>query len=179
MAQFKAFSPNVTVRGQAILAVLDAMGTYKTTGMQILEKNGISNLHPDQFYSQQAWLNVLKQIYEQIGPNTLFSIGKKIPEYAAFPPDIDSLEKALASIDMAYKMNHKGGLIGNYKYQKTGDKMATLVCDNPYPCDFDRGLILAMATKFRPLGSRVVVEHNDSQPCRKKGGQSCTYVVRW
>jgi hypothetical protein len=45
----------------------------------------------------------------------MFLIGKAIPEKAVLPPEIDSLEKALHSINMAYRMNHRGGEFGFYK----------------------------------------------------------------
>jgi hypothetical protein len=54
-----------------------------------------------------------------------------------------------------------------------------MVCANPYPCDFDRGIVEAMAGRFRPQGSVPVVRHDGAQPCRKTGGESCTYLIRW
>jgi hypothetical protein len=115
-----------------------------------------------------------------LGQNTLFSIGMKIPENANFPPEIESLEKALQSIDVAYHMNHRNGEIGHYRYESVGPKSVKMVCQNPYPCAFDRGIITAMAKRFKPKDSIMVnVMHDDSAPCRVKGGASCTYNVRW
>lgn len=55
-----------------------------------------------------------------------------------------------------------------------------MTCDNPYPCDFDHGIISAMARRFQPKDSLVVhVEHMDSEPCRKQGADSCSYLVEW
>ncbi len=133
------------------------------------------------WYSQQAWLNAFKEIGESLGDNTLFSIGKKIPENAKFPPEIDSLGKALGSIDMAYHMNHRGGNIGTYKLVRIGDNSVGMVCDNPYPCAFDRGIVTAFTYKFKPKGSShfATIKHDDSRECRKKGGNSCTYLISW
>ena len=76
-------------------------------------------------------------------------------------------------------MNHRGGEIGHYTFTKTGDKRATMVCRNPYPCDFDRGIVEAMAQRFRPQGSIVKVQHDSTKPCRKSQSDSCTYLVSW
>ena len=179
MAQFKAFAPGVEVNGETVLSIVDGMGVFKNAAFKILSENGISDPKPGNFYSQQAWLNAFKQISATVGSNTLFSIGQKIPENAQFPPEINSIDKALAAIDVAYHMNHRGGEIGNYNFEKTGDKSAKMICNNPYPCDFDRGIIEAMTKKFKPAGSMVFVDHDDSQPCRKKEGESCTYIVKW
>ena len=170
------------------------MGAFKDTILEILSKSGIPEPQSGKFYSQQAWLNAFKTISGTVGPRTLFSIGKTIPENADFPPDIDTIEKALSSIDVAYHMNHRlnGVLlfnaetgqmqegIGHYVYKQIGDKKAKIICDNPYPCDFDRGIVTAMANNFKPAGSLYVdVKHDDSYGCRNDGRNSCHYIVSW
>lgn len=179
MAQFKAFAPGVKVNGETVYAIVDGLGLFKAKALEILADKGIENPQPGQWYSQQAWLDAFKVISETIGANTLYNIGLKIPANAQFPPDIDNIEKALSAIDMAYHMNHRGGEIGTYGFEKTGPKSVKMVCKNPYPCDFDRGIIEAMAKRFKPAGSVVVVKHDDSAPCRKKGQEACTYLVTW
>jgi hypothetical protein len=179
MAQFEAFSPDVEVNGEAILSVLEGCAA-KTMGKMILADNGIDEVKPGQWYSQQAWLNAFKQISEKIGISTLFSIGQKIPENANFPPDLEGLVEALNSIDLAYHMNHRGGEIGHYKFEQTGEKSAKMICHNPYPCDFDRGIITAMGRRFKPEYAMFVdVVHDDTCACRKKGEDSCTYNITW
>ena len=179
MAQFKAFAPGVEVNGQTVLSVVEGMGTFKQFSLQILAANGITDPRPGQWYPQQSWLDSFKDIGKKVGEATLFQIGAQIPENAAWPPQVDTIDKALASIDVAYHMNHRGGEIGHYDYQKTGDKEGKMVCNNPYPCDFDRGIVTAAAQKFAPAGVFVTVRHDDSSPCRKKGADSCTYLISW
>jgi hypothetical protein len=67
--------------------------------------------------------------------------------------------------------------IGSVSCQFNGaDRKATLVFANPYPCEFDRGLVSALANRFEPMARTV---HDNAAPCRKKGGPSCTYHVSW
>jgi len=179
MAQFKAFSANVEVNGETVLSVVDGMGAMKHMVTSILEEAGIRNPKPGQWYKQQSWLDAFKKISGSVGPNTLSQIGQKIPENAKFPPDINTIEKALGAIDVAYHMNHRGGEIGHYSFKPEGPNQVTLECANPYPCDFDRGIITAMARRFAPAGNAVKVTHDDAKPCRKKGAESCTYHVSW
>ncbi|WP_371805710.1 hypothetical protein [Candidatus Lokiarchaeum ossiferum] len=132
---------------------------------------------------------------QKAGSKTLFQIGKKIPENAIFPPEIDDIEKGLQVIDVAYHMNHRNAQklplfdpsrekkkmmlpgIGNYSYKKNLDQsMAIITFNNPYPCDFDRGIIDTMGQRFN---STAQVIHDDSKPCRKNGADSCTYIVTW
>ncbi|HEX9059938.1 MAG TPA: hypothetical protein VF941_07145 [Clostridia bacterium] len=180
MAQFKAFSSSVEVNGETVLSVVNGVGAFKRQALDILIRNGINDPKAGQWYPQQSWLNAFKEIAEKIGPKSLFSIGKAIPANANFPPDINTIEKALSSIDVAYHMNHKGGEIGHYKFVKTEGNTGKMICNNPYPCEFDMGIIEAMAQKFKPADSVMAfVEQDDSQPCRKKGAESCTYLITW
>jgi hypothetical protein len=179
MAMFKAISANAEVNGQTVLAVVDGMGVFKGQAMTILKEHGIADPQPNKWYSQQAWLDAFKTISEKLGPSTLFQIGKKIPENAVFPPEINTIESGLAAIDIAYHMNNRGGEIGRYAFKGNGGKSGTMECDNPFPCDFDRGIITAMATRFAPKGSMPKVQHDDTKACRKTGGNSCTYKISW
>jgi hypothetical protein len=180
MAEFRSFSPDIEVLGKAILSILGGMDVAQTRAVRILEQNGISSLTADRWYPQQSVLNAFKTIFEKVGPSTVRMIGRKIPETAEFPPAINSIESALQSIDMAYRMNHRGASkMGVYLYESTGKRSARLVCENPYPCAMDTGLIEGMGDRFMPKDSiRVRVEHMAGE-CRHKGGESCTYSVIW
>jgi hypothetical protein len=183
MPQFVARSKNVEVNGETVLAFVDGMSTlesFKKRSLEVLAEKGIKDPKPGKWYPQQAWLDAFKEIATKIGDLTLFQIGQKIPENARFPPEINTIEKALSAIDMAYHMNHRGGEIGKYGFQSAGPKSAKMVCDNPYPCNFDKGIIECMAKKFKPKDSSSIhVSHDDTAECRKKGANSCTYLIKW
>ncbi|MFX1296261.1 MAG: hypothetical protein ACFFD2_15600 [Promethearchaeota archaeon] len=194
MVEFKSLSPNVEVNGQTILSFVDGLGAIKAFAYRILEDNGINNIKNEGWYPQQSWLNAFKVISEKAGSNTLYGIGTKIPENAKWPPGIDSIESAVNSIDIAYHMNHrinkqimfnpatremKEG-IGHYSAKKVSEKVIKVVCDNPYPCDFDIGIITSVANKFKSdKVSFINVKHEDPQKCRKKEHNSCIYLVTW
>ncbi len=178
MAEFLAFEPGVEVNGETVLAVVEGMGAFADFGRQILSENGIVDPSPGRWYPQQAWLDAFKAIAGKVGPATLKMIGMKIPNNAQWPPGITTVEEALASIDVAYHMNHRGGEIGCYRFESTGPRSGTMYCRNPYPSDFDLGIILAVAGKFAPKWAvNVVLDPN--APTRWKGGDSCTYIVTW
>jgi len=101
---------------------MKGMGAFGPTATQILERHGIKSPEAQGWYSQQAWLDAFREIAQSIGPRTLNRIGTSIPNSAKFPPGLDTMDKALASIDVAYHMNHRGGEIGHYKFQKTGER---------------------------------------------------------
>ncbi len=188
------------VNGTSVATVIKGMGIFERTAREYLAEKGIVDLVADteHWYPLQAWLEVIEKIANEIGESTLFQIGLKIPENSQFPPDIDSIEKALASIDVAYHMNHRNAQgqvlfdptesqpnmlegIGHYHFHKLPDQnKAIMTCDNPYPCAFDKGIIKALSDKFKPatcLG--VVISHDEDKQCRNNGTDICEYTVSW
>jgi hypothetical protein len=190
----------VEVLGASLQAMVAGFQEATTLASSILRNAGIGEVAPDgrivvpadAWYPADKALNAFREIAENIGASVQYQIGTKIPENAVFPPTVTDLESGLASIDIAYHMNHRkhgmplfdpatgkltDGGIGHYSSQRVpGKNEIVTVCDNPYPCDFDRGLITAIAKKFK---SNVFIFHDESKPCRKKGGSSCTYQVKW
>ena len=68
--------------------------------------------------------------------------------------------------------------IGHYGFERMGDRMVRMVCDNPYPCDFDRGIITNTVRVFSDDKNRFPrIEHDHS--CRKNGDNACNYIVQW
>lgn len=187
---FVAQADDIAVNGQTVLSVAKAFSVVKDLGYKILERHGFKDVKEDAWYPQQQWLDAFREIHETMGGVTLFQIGKKIPDSAKFPPEIDTVEKALAAIDVAYHMNHSrrgkplfdpatGTMeegIGHYRVVSASEGEAVMVCDNPYPDEFDRGIIEAMAAKF---GKRVIVEVDADAGTRERGREATTYRIRW
>jgi hypothetical protein len=194
--QAKSAYANIEVSGDCIGAILDGFRQYPVVAMKYLARFGLirsDTLKPSEidraaWYPLDAWLAVYRGIVEEVGVNSMYAIGRRMPENAWFPPRMNDVHEAIRSIDVAYHMNHrKDGVvmfdpktgamlegIGHYIYCRRDEKTIECVCENPYPCDFDRGLVSAMAARFEEF-SRT--SHAAAGPCRKNGGASCTYVV--
>lgn len=180
----------IETNGQTIWAIVDAMEEDKEMAIEILANNGIINLQPDKFYSLQNFLHAFNEIATEIGPKMLFKIGKAVLRNAKFPPDVNDIHKALSLINIAYHMNHKkdgqdmfdpstGVLldgIGNYIYQKKNETSGIMICNNPYPGEFDRGIISAMARKFEPLAE---VTLDIAAEAHIQLGDSRSYLITW
>jgi len=185
MAEFQSFSPEVEVTGEVLMAFLAGFPQeFQSPGLLILEKHGLSNPKPNGFYPLQRFLDAMKEISDTYSAQMLYRVGEQIALHALLPPGIDDLQTCLGSINVAYHMNHRGGEIGVYEYRYLGTQdyveKAIMVCSNPYPCSFDRGVIEGFAGRFKPPGCKdIVVRHDDSQPCRRRGDGSCTYVISW
>lgn len=182
MAQFKAFADGVEVTGETVLAFIKALSVGQEMRALVLDKHGIKDPQVGEWYPQQNWLSGFEEIAQTVGSNTLFMIGKAIPEHAQFPPDIDTVEKALQILDVAYHMNHRGGEIGYYKlvsYDNRAHK-AVMECKNPYPSDFDRGILTTLFRKFKTsemFSEKIEIDGNKES--RQYGGESCTFNITW
>lgn len=182
MATFIAFDPKVEVNGRTILSVIEAMPEGREIRAEILAHHGLYPLEADGWYSQQKWLNAYKEVATLLGENTLFMIGKAIPNNADFPPNVDNLYSALQSINVAYHFNHRCGEIGYYRliHFDADEAHARMECYTPYHSDFDRGIISAMVERFRPETSlNYKVGLDPHRPNRKEGADSCFYDMYW
>ncbi len=197
--RFVPFEEGIEVNGRTVLSVVDGLREFASLASGYLLDEGIGRpgpsgrveVEPRGWYSQRAWLRCFERIHEQLGDGVLTRIGMAIPRSAAFPEGAGDLHGALQSIDTAYHLNHrKQGRpmfdpesgkkvegIGHYGYERVpGQRRIISVCETPYPCAFDLGILTAVAQRFEP-GARVT--HADSKPCRKLRGSHCTYVITW
>lgn len=160
---------NIEVSGSTVKSFIDGVGTLKKSKTKkILKRNGIVAPQDEKWYSLESWLNSLREIIQEFGGKIVYQIGKSIPRNAKFPEGINTLGRALNSINHAYHMNHRGGDIGFYKVERLDNNQARVICHNPYPCNFDKGVIISLTKMYRTLRSKnyAVVEHDDSKPCR-------------
>lgn len=197
--QFKTFEPGVEVFGANVGAFIEAFKLFPSVMLKTLARQGIGTLTAkdtvevdrQRWYPQEKWLAAWSDVATSVGPRACFQIGRLVPRHAVFPPTVTDIHTALSSLDIAYHMNHrKNGRvmfdpatgqkltgIGNYGYKPVpGEKRIISVCENPYPCDFDRGLLTEVATKFE---KQARVMHDDTAPCRNRAADSCTYIISW
>ncbi len=177
----------------SLMAFVHAMEMGKDFRKQVLKEHSI-DLDTQEWIPLSDSLQAFNYVAQTLGEKSLYIIGKAITRNAPFPP-MEGLEQALASIDIAYHMNHrKGGQvmydprtllktegIGHYKLTTFDrqEKRATMVCDNPYPSEFDRGIIAEITRKFKPTVLPERVELDKEKETRKEGGESCTYHIFW
>ena len=173
MSQFIAFSPSVEVSGEVLQSWLEGTeGKIKP----YLKSYGLEVVQPGLWYPQQIALNALRDFADS---GSLFNAGLLISEVTSFPPYVDDIWSALESLDEAYHLNHRNGQIGSYEINRYNSHAVDVIAENPYPCEFDFGLLYHMAHRFEPKNSQVSVLHDRNEPCRKKGDHTCTYHITW
>jgi hypothetical protein len=179
MRPYEAIDRGVEISGDAIIALLDAMEAVEK-GPKLLEAVGIKDPMPGSWHSQQAFLDALRLFEEIHGSDRLRGVGLCIFGSAKFPPRIRDIHQALTSIDIAYHMNHRKGEIGHYSYTQIDEHSGYLECNNPFPCEFDQGVIMGVAQRFCPSGRKLQIQAHLPKPqCRKSGASACFYLVSW
>ena len=180
MTELTTTASGTEVSGETVLAMTKGMRGVRKRYRHLLAEHGLDDPKPDRWYSRDELLDVFETLSANVGPFAISDMGARVADDAKFPAEIDSVEKALTQLDAFYRWGHRGAKAGSYIFEKTGEDSGTMVCRTPYPCDFDRGLIEAIAQRFRPKGSwNVTAKHEDGAACRKRGGDSCTYIVQW
>jgi hypothetical protein len=195
---FQPFEPGIEVFGPGVEAFVQAFKLFPSVVLKRLVTNGIATYQGKEvivdqtaWYPLENWLAAFSSIAESLGPRALFQIGQTAPQFVVMPPSLTDIHSGIAGVNVGYHMNHrKNGVpmfdpqtgrmlsgIGDYGYKADpGERRIVCRCDTPYPCDFDRGILLGFAHKFEK-GARI--EHDDSAPCRKSGADSCTYFITW
>lgn len=193
------FEEGIEVNGQSVWAVVAGFKTFSVLASTYLLREGIGTPDNDgvalvdshAWYSQRAYVRAIEKIGAHMGDGVLLEIGKAIPRNAIFPPSVVDIHTAIQAIDVAYHLNHRkqgrpmfepatGAMtegIGHYGYERVNGRNEIIcVCENPYPCAFDMGILTAMAQRFEPTARLV---HDETRPCRKRKGGSCTYRITW
>ena len=180
MAQLTTTASGIEVSGETVLAMTKGMRGFRKRLRHLLAQRGLDDPKPTRWYSQNDLVDVFEALAASVGPFTIYDMGVQVAHDAEFPPEVDSVERALTHVDAFHRTGHRGATAGSYIFEKTGEGSGSMVCKTPYPCDFDRGLIEAVAERFRPEGAwNVTVKHDESAECRRRGADSCTYAVQW
>jgi hypothetical protein len=180
MAQLAATASDVEVSGDVARAIVKGMHAIGKRFRHALAEHGLDNPDPDCWYSLDALLDVFETLSDNVGPFVISGIGARVADDAKFPAEVDSVEEALTYVDTLLRSSHRGADFGSYVFNKMGKDSGRIVSTTQYPCDFDRAFVEAVARRFRPKQSwNVTVQHEESTACRKRGGDCCTYVVKW
>lgn len=181
MALYRAPSADAEVLSDGVRAIIDGLDLMRPTALRILADNGIDPaMPPGHWYPQQHLLDALRTIFRSVGPASVHAIGRRVPSGVPWPPGLRALGEALAAVDVAYRMNHRGpeGL-GRYHAEPRGERELVLDSDTPYPCEFDHGIVEGVCDRFRPADSARVLVVHEPGPCRTHGAERCGYRVSW
>jgi len=169
--------PTATVRAANVHATLSAFKLVPLMAKRLIERHQlhVDDLTPDKFILVQRWLDCLKEIQNDIGPQKLRDVGRLIVENADFPPHFTDAETMLMAADDIYKMNHRGD-VGQYVVTKEPSGRFVVRCETPYPRMFEWGVYEGMVknTKYKHPGKFSV----DFVEGPATGPLTCTLYIK-
>jgi hypothetical protein len=150
----------------------------------IMEKHGVADLEPLEWYPAINLLNALNEVAEN--PNMLMNmvaIGMKIGESVPLPPEMENptLPEVLMAWDAIYQGIHRKGDMGGIQCIKHGEKHYETIHTVPYPDDMSYGILYAYGRRFLPAGSNFTVFYDPNCPARDYGGTSdgTSIQIKW
>lgn len=170
MPEYIAFNPEAKVIGQAILGIARALGDE---GQPILKRHGLENVQPNQWYSQQAWLDALREV-DQGDMFDLIAVGKQVATHVPLPAEVDSITSVLMLIGATYAHNNQN-CPGHTTPEIVGDKHLKITVYNPYPHNMVYGVLYGFASRFEP---HAIIRYDNDEPCPTEADE-CIYHVTW
>jgi hypothetical protein len=174
--EFVCPDPAATVRAANVRATLDAFKLVPSVGQRLVEKHrlNVADLRPDNFVLVQRWLDALKEIQNTVGPGVVRTVGAHIVANADFPPQFETVEAVLLALDAIYHLNHKGE-VGHYRTTAREDGAIVVVCETPYPRDFERGLVEGICANKIASGRGYLIDYRAGTA---ESDTTCTMTVR-
>jgi len=168
------------VSSKFIRSLIMGLGDFEAEALRILRRYDI-DIGVDGWYPQHLWIEALRDIAERVGPTIMYLAGARILENLGYKTSGDPNER-LRYAETFYQTYHRGGGFGSLRILSLNiqNGEARIMSDTPYPCDFERGVLISILASDTPEEPRQVwVVHENLGICRKKGSGSCKYVVRW
>jgi hypothetical protein len=190
----------IEVTGSSTLGILQGFGDFKALPGKMLIEAGIGKpglngeclLDPTAWYPLSRIVDVMNGIEKKVGRNTLFQVGVSIASNVRLPPGERTLASVMRNLDIGYHLNHRkdgqvmfdvttGTMlegIGHFRVEAAaGPNGAICICDTVYPCDMNRGLMSGLLRGVAQASA--MVKHDNTRPCRKTGGATCTFEISW
>ncbi len=174
--EFVCPDPRALVRAANVRATFDAFKLTPAFGQLIAKRHQLdpSKLEPGNFVLVQKWLEILREIQDHVGTQTVRQVGMHIVENAEFPPMYDSVEAILAGLDRIYYLNHRGN-VGHYLTSRETGNTIVVRCGTPYPKHFEWGLVEGICKSKVAKGKRYEVTFIEGAP---KADITCTIIVK-
>jgi hypothetical protein len=163
--------------GAVIMATAAALGHAEAPAERHDDDSGSSE---GLWYPQARHIPVLDAIVAG-RPDAMFdliAIGVQIARRAALSDDINTLKRALFSLDDAYRLANPEAE-GGWSVTLIDQNFAVCTSSTPFPSDLEYGILHGLAARFARPDQVFKVALSNPHDNRQAGGTSCTYHVRW
>lgn len=158
---YQAPDPAAEIRGEILHVLLKTVQPRPQTQNLFVAHGLPEEPTLGEWYSWQAWLNVLADVEWLYGGQALHAAGLLVIDERVWPPNLHTLHDGLQALNRAYQLNVRSQNLGQYLIEGKGVREVRVICDTPNPTGFDCGIITGLGRKFKPLTAmrvRVALE---------------------
>lgn len=168
--------PKTETLGLNALAFTSNLRSEDTT--PIMEKHGLANLQPTDWFATQKLLDALNDLGKD--PNFmsgLVAMGMAVGKIVPIEQENPTLGEVLMVWDGIYQGLHRNGEAGHLKCEKEDDKHYKLTFTDLYPDDFSYGIMYGYAQRFLPPGADFTIFYEPNVRTRDQGGTQGHTVI--
>ncbi len=129
------------------------------------EKHGLTHIEADKWYSAQQVSDFYYDLEE--APNGLFNlvaIGINVAETVTYPPEVKTMEDALAIAPQMHYGGWRNGHPGDIEVEHLGPNHVRFIfTDLPLPTDLVYGLCYGMVKRFSPPDTPIRVARREQE----------------
>jgi hypothetical protein len=171
-------SPDAEIIGQGVMAFSQ---NIRADEMQaLLQKHGLTSIQPDEWYSFQLCLDILKAVAESDsnGTASLVAIGMKIIDVMPFPQEITTIPQAIELVKALTRGLTRNLPEGYGPTLKMMDEQHIhLYVNEPNSVELAYGYYWAIASRFKPPYNIFVVRHIPNPNPEEQPGN--VYDIKW
>ncbi len=150
-------APAVESLGLAFIAYYNALGIYRRVAREALERAGVGDPQPEDWYRRQIILDVLRDVEQRGDQSTLFDVGKELANFTPLPPEVTTFEWILEGSSTIYPQYQRNLPAYDFIRVERDGAAWLYVYHTPWPSQVIRGYLWQMSRKFQP-GSHLHTE---------------------
>jgi hypothetical protein len=185
------------VAGRMIAGMVRGFGQFQLLASEVLLAEGLGQKGPDGvvqvdpqgWYPLERYLRAFARTRDKVGDAVVHQLGVAVVKGVEWLPGAETLPGMVQLFDVGYHLHHRQGGqvmfdpatgamregIGHYAGRQVDARTFHMECDTPYPCAFDKGMLLG---GLKRNGTKAALLHDEGQPCRARGDARCVYVLR-
>jgi hypothetical protein len=162
--------------GAAPRGVMEALLNRDVVLADFPRREELAAVDPAQFYPLALYTELCDYLEQRLGTYAFLRVGRKMGAAVmdtAFPPDVKSVEDAIAQIQGAHKFFCKP-LVGAFEMVERSQGKVTVDYTAPYNCVLQEGLFYEVAIRYGAPNASV-----SHAACRRKGAPACRFEIKY
>jgi hypothetical protein len=162
--------------GAAVRGVMDALLNRDTVLAEFPRREELAKVDPSEFYPLSLYTELCDYLESRLGTYAFLRVGRKMAGAVmetAFPPDLKTVDDAIAQIDGAHKVFCRP-LVGAFDLEDRSPGKLTVRYTAPYNCVLQEGLFYEVAIRYGAPNASVV-----HSACRRKGEKACRFDIKY